>query len=123
MLTFFFCGVRTSLRLAALVLDLRNDQRAAAALDALAADTCAPYETAVLEFAQGVTDARVGALAAACGGSLRRLNLNACQALTDAAVEAVAERCPLLESLSLYWDVRIGEGWLLARRAEEMHAN
>ena len=68
-------------------------------------------------------DARVGALAAACGGSLRRLNLNACQALTDAAVEAVAERCPLLESLSLYWDVRIGEGWLLARRAEEMHAN
>ena len=69
-------------------------------------------------------DASLRALAsAACGGSLRRLNLNACQALTDAAVEAVAEHCPLLESLSLYWDVRIGEGWLLARRAEEMHAN
>ena len=94
-------------------LRLQNEQRGGAALDALCA--CAPpppIATADLEFAQGVTNERVEALTAACGATLTALNLNACQAVGDPAVSAAVRNCPALESLSLYWDVRVTDAAL-----------
>jgi hypothetical protein len=59
-----------------------------------------------LQFARGLTDDDVAALAAAAP-ALREADLGGTQAVGDAAVLALARHCHRLRSLNLYWNVRL----------------
>ncbi len=52
-----------------------------------------------------MTDAGVQALADRCP-SLESVNLMCCSKVTDAGVQALAKYCPSLESANLWWCVR-----------------
>ena len=52
-----------------------------------------------------MTDAGVQALAERCP-SLESVNLMCCSKVTDAGVHPLAKRCPSLESVSLWWCAR-----------------
>jgi len=58
--------------------------------------------------------------------ALQSLNLDGCQDVDDEGLAAVAQRCPALRSLSLYWNVRVtdtGLGRVLrAQRGKELRS-
>lgn len=86
---------------------LDGDARAGTILRALAAhrpDILARVETLSLEFARAVTDDDFCHLLLP---SLSHVNLNATQAVGDTAVQHLARTCSHLQSVSLYWNVRV----------------
>ncbi|KAK3247713.1 hypothetical protein CYMTET_42798 [Cymbomonas tetramitiformis] len=67
-----------------------------------------------LEFAQDVSNDTVIKLASLL--KLRNVNLNACQQVGDASVTVLAEKSPNLDTLSLYWNLKVTDATLAALR-------
>ena len=95
-------------------LDLRGHPNAGAAIDAIVAALGTPssnfkrlgLKSLNLEFAMQVTDAHIVKLAQC--GTLVDVNVNATSAVGDLALNALAnENANTLQSLQLYWNVRV----------------